>query len=155
MKKQEMKMLGMIILIGVIVIGIIWFIVGGKNKEENKETEQNQVEQEEYVQVLEDGTKYNKSDKLKENKKLGGLEIGNIQLTHQNGMSVLLATVANTTEKAVDVTRIRLKLYDDKGNVLEELDGLISPLKAGESTQLNMGVSADYANAYDFTIENR
>ena len=155
MKKQEMKMLGMIILIGVIVIGIIWFIVGGKNKEENKETEQNQVEQEEYVQVLEDGTKYNKSDKLKENKKLGGLEIGNIQLTHQNGMSVLLATVTNTTEKAVDVTRIRLKLYDDKGNVLEELDGLISPLKAGESTQLNMGVSADYANAYDFTIENR
>ena len=81
--------------------------------------------------------------------------IGNIQLTHQNGMSVLLATVTNTTEKAVDVTRIRLKLYDDKGNVLEELDGLISPLKAGESTQLNMGVSADYANAYDFTIENR
>ena len=155
MKKQEMKMLGMIILIGVIVIGIIWLIVGGKNKEENKETEQNQVEQEEYVQVLEDGTKYNKSDKLKENKKLGGLEIGNIQLTHQNGMSVLLANVTNTTEKAVDVTRIRLKLYDDKGNVLEELDGLISPLKAGESTQLNMGVSADYANAYDFTIENR
>ena len=50
------------------------------------------------------------------------------------------------------MTPVELTLLDDQGNTLEVLDGLISPVAAGETVQLNIGVSADYANAYDFKI---
>ena len=52
----------------------------------------------------------------------------------------------------MNLTPIVLTLFDEKGNVLETLETIISPVKAGENVQLNVSVSADYANAYDFSI---
>ena len=46
-------------------------------------------------------------------------------------------------------------MYDDKNQVLEEVNGLISPMKVGESVQLNVGITVDYANAYDLKIEKK
>lgn len=154
MKSNEKKMLLIIVVIGIVLIGALLIARNSKNKNKGEEQSQQSSDTatEKYVDVLGDGTKLNKSSKLSETKKLNGLEVSNIQLTHRNGMSVLLADVKNTTSVDVGLTEVTITLYDEKGNVLEKLDGLISPVKAGETVQLNCGVSADYANAYDFSI---
>ena len=152
MKKNEKRMILIIVFVGVLIISGL-LLVKKSNKKENKEVI-NKVE-EQYVQVLDDGTKLNNSNKLSEIKEIEGLEVSGIQLTHQNGVSKVIATVRNKTNQDKGLTRITLTLLDDKNNILEKVNGLISPVKAGESVQLNIGVSADYANAYDFKIEKR
>lgn len=151
MKKKEKRMIAILIIVAIVIIAIIYFATRQKNEGGNPVEEQNEVV-EEFVQVLEDGTKLNTSTKLQETKKLEGLEIGNIQLTHSNGLSVVLADVVNNSSSATELMAVTLTLLDKNGNKLEEVEGLISPLQPGAKTQLNMGVTADYANAYDFTI---
>ena len=93
------------ILLVILVIAIVIFAVS-KNKKGN-ENENTQVENkpvEEFVQVLDDGTKLNTSTKLNQAKDVNGLKFENIQFTEQNGQSVLLADVTNNTGKATDFT---------------------------------------------------
>ena len=112
MKKKEKRMI--LILLVVLVIAVVIFVIS-KNKTGNKEnTEENNVV-EEFVQVLEDGTRLNTSTKLNEMKKFEGLEFGNIQLTNSNGQSVLLADVTNNTGKTTDFTLVDVILLDKTG----------------------------------------
>ena len=152
MKKKEKRMI--LILLVVLVIAVVIFVVS-KNKKGNKEnTEENKVV-EEFVQVLEDGTRLNTSTKLNEMKKFEGLEFGNIQLTNSNGQSVLLADVKNTTQAETGLMLVDVTLYDKNGNELGTVGGIISPLKPGESKQFNTSMTIDYANAYDFKITKK
>ena len=143
-----------LILLVVLVIAVVIFVVS-KNKKGNKEnTEENKVV-EEFVQVLEDGTRLNTSTKLNEMKKFEGLEFGNIQLTNLNGQSVLLADVKNTTSAETGLMLVNVTLIDKNGNELGTVGGIISPLKPGESKQFNTSMTIDYANAYDFKITKK
>lgn len=158
--KRNKKIITTLVIIVVVIVGVILVLEKLSNNQEDKgnqyknEQEENKND-EKYVEKLDDGTKLNISNKLNETKSLDGLEISNIQLTYKNGMSVILADVRNTTNQDIKLTPINLKLYDEQGNVLESLEGLISEVKAGEKTQLNIGVSNDFANAYDFSIEKK
>ena len=152
MKKKEKRMI--LILLVVLVIAVVIFVIS-KNKTGNKEnTEENNVV-EEFVQVLEDGTRLNTSTKLNEMKKFEGLEFGNIQLTNSNGQSVLLADVKNTTQAETGLMLVNVTLIDKNGNELGTVGGIISPLKPGESKQFNTSMTIDYANAYDFKITKK
>ena len=153
MKKNEKIMITILIVIVVIVGGIL--IIRNVNQKESEPQPQEEVENivaEENVQTLGDGTKLNISTKLKESKKLGDLEIGDIQLTNKNGQSVLLANIVNKGKQKTDVILIDIVLYDKNNQEIATIPGIISPLEVGESTQLNTVVQEDYANAYDFKI---
>ena len=150
MKPKEKRMI--LILLVILVIAIIIFAVNKNKKDEN--TEENKVV-EEFVQVLEDGTRLNTSTKLNEMKKFEGLEFGNIQLTNSNGQSVLLADVKNTTQAETGLMLVNVTLIDKNGNELGTVGGIISPLKPGESKQFNTSMTIDYANAYDFKITKK
>ena len=145
MKKNEKRL----ILILIAIIGL--FIKKNKN-EENEVQNQNTVTDEKFVQVLEDGTKLNKSSKFNETKNIDGIEISNIQFTYKDGQTVLLANVTNNTGKAVDITLLDIKLLDEQGNEIVTVGGIISPMQVGETTQLNASMTMDYANAYDVEI---
>ena len=146
MKKKEKRMILILIIISILIMGIIWIAT----KPKKEKVEENGVE--EFVQVLEDGTKLNTSDKLKEEKTVDGLKIGNIQLTEKNGQLVLLADVTNPTTKTSDTFLVDITLYDKTGKELTTVTGLIIPIKPGESTQLNAGITEKYAIAYDFNV---
>lgn len=155
MKKKEKRMI--LVLLVILLIAIIIFAVSKNkkvNKEEKKEnTVTNNVVAEKYVQVLEDGTKLNKSAKLNETKEVKGFKFENIQFTEKNGQTVLLADVTNNSGKATtDYTLVDVILYDDTGKEIVTLGGIIAPLKQGEKTQFNMSSTLDYANAYDLKI---
>lgn len=155
MKKKEKRMI--LILLVILVIAIVIFVIT-KNKKNKKveNTEGTTVENtvvEKYVQVLEDGTKLNKSTKLNEAKEVSGFKFENIQFTEKDGQTVLLADVINNSGKATtDYTLVDVILYDDEGKEIVTLGGIISPLQPGEKTQFNMSSTLDYANAYDFKI---
>lgn len=150
MKKNEKRMI--LILLVILIIAVIAFVASrNKNKNQGEKTEENTVV-EEFVEVLEDGTKLNISSKLAETKEFGSFKVGNIQLTMNSNQSVLLADIENKTSAATDVTLLDVILYDKEGNELETIPGIVGPLEPGEKTQLNAGITADYANAYDFKV---
>lgn len=150
MKREEKKIVLIILVVTILIIGGILIL---KNAKKDKEIlPQKDTQTGEYVDILKNGTKLNKSAKIKETKMLDGLEISGIQFTYINGIAVILGNVKNNTNIDMNLTPIVLTLFDEKGNVLETLETIISPVKAGENVQLNVSVSADYANAYDFSI---
>ena len=151
MSKKEKRGLLILIIIAIAIITTLAIITNRKGKEVNNDAEENEVV-EEFVQVLEDGTKLNISTKLSETKIVDGLKIGNIQLTMQNGQSVLLADAENDTGKDIDIMLLDIILLDKNGNELTTITGIIGNLKAGEKQQLNSSVTSDYANAYDFRV---
>ena len=73
-------------------------------------------------------------------------------LTNKNGQSILLANVTNNGSTETKVKLIEIVLYNKSGEKIATIPGIISPLKAGETTQLNTSVQQDYTNAYDFEI---
>ena len=153
MKRNEKRGIAILVIVTIVIIGIIFFATRGKKEEEVKNTTENNAPVEEFVQVLEDGTKLNTSTKLNETKKVNGIEFGNIQLTMQNGQSLLIADVKNTTSTATELTVVDVTLLDKQGNTIVKVGGLIAPLEPGASTQFTTSMTLDYANAYDFKVE--
>ena len=144
-----------ILIIGVVLVVVI---IGGnliakgmrKNVGQTNET-QTEIENE-FSQTFEDGTKLNTSTKLKEVKKIDNLEISDIQITNKDGKTVLLANVTNKGTTKTEVTLLDIVLYDKAGKEIATIPGVISPLDAGKSTQLNTTTQEDYTSIYDFKI---
>lgn len=150
MKKKEAIFI--LILIAIVVAIIVMGAVR-KNKAKGNNANGNQGENKVNYEVLEDGTKLNKSSKVNEDKTYNGLKFSNIQLTENGNLTSLIADVTNTTSTATsDFTMVDLTFYDESCNSLGSTIGLIKPLAAGETTQLNASLTLDYANAYDLKI---
>lgn len=154
MTKQEKRRIAVLLIILLIVI--IVKVRMGENKEEIPNT--NEIQQEsvaennEFVEVLEDGTKLNKSEVLTQAKTLGTLEFTNIQLTNQNGQTLLLADVKNTGAEATKMQLVEVIILNKNGGELGRIKGIVAPLEAGESIQFNTSTTRNYANAYDFQV---
>ena len=107
------------------------------------------------VQTLEDGTQLNTSTKLSQKKELNGLEIVNSQLTNKDGVTTLLATVENNTNSTIEKQKIEITLLDTQGNELTRVNGIISKVDSGKTSQLNIAITGDYTDIYDYKIEVR
>ncbi len=156
MKKKEKRMI--LILLVILIIAIVIFVVSknlnkeSKTKENGSTTQQENTEPEEFVQVLEDGTKLNTSTELNKEKQVGNYKFENMQLTTQDNQTVLLADVTNTGSNKTDIQLVDVTLLDKDGNEIITVGGIISQLEPGEKTQFNTSMTLDYANTYDFKI---
>ena len=153
MKKQEKRMI--LILLAVLAILIIALVINKNAKKENKENKAetaNNTVTEEFVQVLEDGTKLNTSEQLNKTKQVGAYKFENMQLTEQGSQTVLLADVTNTSSSATNMQLLDVTLLDKNGKEIVTIGGIISPLQPGAKTQFNTSMTLDYANTYDFKI---
>ena len=153
MKKQEKRMI--LILLAVLAIVIIALVINKNAKKENKENKAetaNNTVTEEFVQVLEDGTKLNTSEQLNKTKQVGAYKFENMQLTEQGSQTVLLADVTNTGSSATELQLVDVTLLDKNGKEIVKVGGIISPLQPGAKTQFNTSMTLDYANTYDFKI---
>lgn len=161
--KKRKSINGMIILLIIIAIITIMIVYINKNQSENLSNtgnvkneivEENKLT-EEFVQILEDGTKYNTSDKLKETKKFEDFEITNLQLTEKDNVTLLLGTITNVGKTKQGGYPINVKLVDKNGNEIITIAAIIGELEPGESMQLSTNVVENCANAYDFIISKR
>ena len=149
------KMIKSIIVILIIILIVIGIIILVKNKNNNGNTS-NRTNQNtsipSYVEEIDSGVKINKSTKLNEAKEISGYQITNIQLTTESGMTTLLADVTNNTANKTGVQMVDITLLDEDGKELTTVTGIIDELEAGEKTQLNIAMTSDYVNAYDFKV---
>ena len=162
--KQGKKNKDLYIVIGVIIVAVVIIAILAVIRNNKQNNEQNIVNtnlsantaqngtNEEFVQTLSDGSKLNTSTALSATKSVDGLEVSNIQLKAENGITTLLADVKNTTNSDISEKMITITFVDKDGNKITDLSGIVQPLKAGESTQLNTSVTSDISNAYDFKV---
>lgn len=150
MKNKEKRNIIILVIVAVaIIVGIIIMKNGSKN---NNQEPVEQVAQEEFVRKEEDGTRVNTSSKLAETKKCENLEITDIELTEKNGESYIQATVKNNGSTAESDEFLTLKVVDKEGKTLTEVKGYVDNVNPGETYALKIKASADFANAYDFTV---
>ena len=109
----------------------------------------------EFVEQLDDGTKVNTSQKVKETKNIRDYEVTDIKLTTTNGISTMIATVKNTGSSKLPETEVTIQILDKEGNIITDFLGVINELEAGATTTLNASVTADVSNAYDFKLIER
>ena len=152
MTKNEKKVVGIIALIAVAIIVILLVVRGNQNK---KQEEGATAPKEEFVEVLEDGTRLNTSDKLHEKKTFEGMEITNFQLTENGNVTLLLGTITNTTGTKQGDYPVNIKVVDKNQKEIITVAAYMPPLEPGESTQLSTNATFDYENAYDFSISRR
>ena len=154
MKELKKSKLLIISIIAIVLI-IITILVGIKiNNSKSKITQEDNQEEEkvDYVKEVEDGIKLNRSSKLNEDKKIGNLKISNPQLTSKGGMTTLLANVINEGSSKTNIKVVGVNLLDESGETLISLTGVIEALEPGGETQLNISMTSDYIEAYDFSI---
>lgn len=147
-----------LIIIVLIIISIIIALVLNRNKDKeqiNNNNETNTLKEESYIEEIEDGVKINKSSKLNEVKEINGLLITNIQLTTKDGMTTLLADVQNNSGVKTDVKTLQITLLNKDGSELTTVTGIVNGLEIGETTQLNIAMTSDYVNAYDFRVSEK
>lgn len=163
-KKEIKKKKNRLAIVLIIIILVILAIVGISkiNKKDEDKEEQNTIEynqedeiKEEYVEILKDGSKLNISEKLKENKKIDSLVLKDIGLSYKDGVTTLLANVKNTSKEISKQKEVEITLLNDKGEKLYILRGVIEEIEPGEIKQLNTSITADFANAYNFTVTEK
>ena len=94
-----------------------------------------------------------RSENKFEDKEYSGLKFSNIRLIQVGNESKLLADVENVSGKDTDsMKKVNIVFLDKDGKELGKIPGLIIPLKAGETTEFNAGVTFDMSNAADFKI---
>lgn len=150
-----------LILIAVIAGAVCVFVANNKENGTPNNTENNQelpppeenVIEEEFVEVLDNGIKMNISTKLKEKKVVNGLEIDEIKFFMSNGQTYLRAKVKNNSGKDIEATGVDIILYDKEGNELSRMGGVIDPMKNGETKDFESITTLDFSNAYDFKVE--
>lgn len=146
MKLDKKKIIVLIIIIVLLIIGIFVFL---KNNETKENTEQPQV----LVQTLEDGTKLNTSNKLKETKKIGNIEISNSQLTNKDGKTTLLADVKNVGNTKIEMLELEIVFIDRNNKQIGTLlNGLLGTIESGEVIQLNVSSTNDYSEVYNYLV---
>lgn len=152
MKDSEKKMIIILIIVAVLIIGGITLLTKNRKGKANQtgENETNTPE-EEFVNILDDGTKLNVSEELHKAKTIDGLEISDLQLTEKGNETLLLGTVRNTTA-TVQTAVFKIILLDKTGKEITTLPIYIEGIKPGESTELIASTTLDYANAYDFRL---
>lgn len=152
--KKRNIIIGIVILIIIVILIAVFGNKNNKNKQNENEQTDNQVT-EEFVNVLDDGTRLNTSNKLKETKTIDGMEISNFQLTAKDNVTILLGTITNKSDAVKGDYPVNIKILDKQGNEIITVGGYIGELQPGATTQLNCSATFDYANAYDFEITKK
>lgn len=145
-----------LIIFFVILIIIAMIIVFCVSKFFNGEEEKNEQinESDTYYTILEDGTKVNTSEKLKQKRGYDGLEISNIELTTNENITRLLGIITNKTSEIKGDYIVNFVLIDRNGKELCQMPTYIKQIKPEERIVLNTSITFDYANAYDLIIKN-
>lgn len=67
-------------------------------------------------------------------------------------MTNLLADVTNKSNSKTGIKTLKITLLDIDGNELTTVTGIVNELEVNASTQLNISMTSDYINAYDFRV---
>lgn len=142
-EKQKLIISGVVIII-IAIIGVIFWV---------NLSNPSQIAESSYITEYADGTKINTSPKMRETKKIDGLEVTVLQFTEQEGMLTILGTVSNNTQETKGGYLVNIVLQKQDGTELETLQGYINSVEPGENVELNISKTSNAINAYKYKIE--
>ena len=119
MKKNEKKMITILVIITAIVIAI--YVVRQNKEEETPNDIQNQNE------VTQTQIK---------DKEINGINVSNISISENDGDITVTANVTNNTGVTKEESIVKIKLKNAKGEVIQELGALIGKTNPGETRQI-------------------
>lgn len=150
MKTNEKRMILILVVITIIVIAITVVVKNNKKKAEtNPDTGS------ELTQNLENGSKVNTSEQLKQTKKVDDMELTDIQLTEVNGEATIRANATNNTAVAKKEFAITINVLNKNGEKISEVGAMIGSTKPGETRQINASINMSINEVYDFIIEKK
>lgn len=157
-KKVVFTLIGVMVVILLIVLCVKAFGNGGNSNQGG--TDANKIatniasgNNEQYT-TLNDGTKLNTSENLKNSKTYKTVEIGDIQVTtNSSGNSAIIAKVKNNGNTTFTGETVSLTLYGENNQEIRKLDVLLPKVEAGKTEQSNWMITGDVANIKDFKIE--
>lgn len=162
-QKVNFKIIAIVISIFIIIIlGVILYKNKTKTKQEQNENQQETTEQERIGLIdmnntenakIENGIKQNTSQNILKDRNLNGIEITEIQLNAQEGISHFTATVKNNTSKDFAGGVAKITFTNKDGNTYAELEVYIPEMKTEATNSIDASTTADIANAYNFSIE--
>ena len=97
-------------------------------------------------------TRVNTNEDFNATKTYNNLEISNIQLSENNGTSVLLADVTNKGDSTHEQETVKITIIGEDGSKTT-VNAIIGTIEPGETIKLNTSMTADVVNAKDFKIE--
>ena len=156
MNKNEKRWI--VLLVAVLIIAVVLIVglsmsgnkqdttIGGQSQAQGATGTQTGDESSDYA------TRVNTNEDFNATKTYNDLEISNIQLSENNGTSVLLADVTNKGESTHEQETVKITIIgeDDSKTTVNAIIGTIEP---GETIKLNTSMTADVVNAKDFKIE--
>lgn len=126
-KKNWLKIVMFIIIIALVIFGAFKLFTRDKNDKNIG-----------YVETLEDGSKRNTSEKLKEKQNINGIEISNIQLTEgTDGTITFSATAKNIITEEIESYMFQINLLSDSSEVLGTTYISITNLEPNDTTSVN------------------
>ncbi len=130
------------------------------NQDENANTDRYVIEEPIngglYTETRDDGTIVNKSDALKTEKTYGIYKFSNMQITYKNKVTLLTATVTNTSDEDRSEQYVNIVVYKNPDEEYMRFGGIISYLKAGESGTFSAEIyTEDMTDVYDIEIVDR
>lgn len=158
MRKSEKRLILILVIITIIVTAI-YFVIKNKNKIEeldgNNSNTQMQNQSQENISILEDGTKLNISNKIKETKKIDGLEFTDMEITEKDNVTVILANIKNTTNEIKGNYPINIKVVDKDSKEIISISGYVGEVKPNQLITFNASATFDFSNAYDIIITKK
>ncbi len=160
MKKNEKIGIMILALVAIIVIVVLLVNRSGKDKQTsggNNGVGSSQVDNgqngEEFVSRQEDGTKVNISNKIKETKRVGGLEITGLTITEKDNLAQLLGTVTNVSSGVEGNYTLKIIVLDKDNQEIIDMLFSVSELQPGQSVGIDSSATFDFSNAYDIRFE--
>lgn len=157
MKNKEKRGVIVLVIVALVIMFCIRACAKSKINKNNKIMTNSNIEnQEKYTIQLDDGTKLNNSEELKNVKKYRTIEISDIQVTSTDGNTTILANAKNTGNDTFEREIVTIVLIDEDGMQVAEIPAVIPKIEVGKTGKINANVSsADVANIKDFEIKER
>ena len=151
-KKDKKKIATIAVIITVLIVAIIGITIAIIN---NNEKNKNIDPETEFVEIDAEGNKRNISEKLKETKTFGNMEMNNIELTAKKNVSLLKANFTNKGEETEKEKIVTVEILNKKKEVISSFDTVINKMDPGETIEFSMNITEDISNAYDLTIKEK
>ena len=143
-EKINFKLILVLLLIVIVVVSVIIYI--SKFHRSQEQTKEEKIETENYV-------KENTSENFAKDRKIDQIEITDIKLKSQEGITQYTATIKNNTTEDFAGGDAKIILINEDGSTYAELPASIPELKAGETNVIDASITEDIVEAYDFRIE--
>ena len=156
MKQKEKRLIVLLVVVLVIAVVVIMFVSMSRNKQETTIGSQSEIQGVTETQVGDNNantsTRVNTNEGFNAIKRYKDLELSNIQLSENNGTSVLLADVTNKGDGTHEQETVKITIVgeDESETTVNAIIGTIEP---GKTIKINTSMTADVVSGKEIKIE--